>query len=92
MPSIHLYARDQEDIELCERRASKVKKLDLWDLLTPEQQFSACSLGATGFVLKFVRKVGDCHLAVFKRGSKVATVNCDGYINNSPQINLRKRK
>lgn len=72
-----------------ERRINNLDAIDLWDLLTKEQQFSACSLGQFGYHLSFVRSIGDCYLAILHAGDKVATINCHGEINTSPDIKLR---
>lgn len=72
-----------------DRRMDSLKGIELWDLLSPEQQFSACSLGQAGYLLSFVRRLNDCYLAVLTNGSKVATIDCQGHINTSIKLKMR---
>lgn len=83
---MNLATKVNEEID---RRVESQPNMDIWDLLTLEQQFSVCSLGQMGYLLSFVRKTSHCYMAILKSGNKVATIDCHGRINTSPQIKLR---
>ncbi len=62
----------------------------MWDRLSFSQQYAVCSLGQFGYLLTYVRSVGDHTLAILKQNDKVATINEAGVINISPAIALRQ--
>jgi hypothetical protein len=62
----------------------------MWDKLNFSQQYAVCSLGQFGYLLTYVRTVGDNSLAILKQNDKIATVNESGIININPAIICRK--
>jgi len=62
----------------------------MWDKLNFSQQYAVCSLGQFGYLLSYVRTVGDSSLAILKQDSKIATINESGIININPAIICRK--
>ena len=62
------------------RHQASVQEL-LWDKLNLSQQYAVCSLGQFGYILTFVRAIGDHTLAILKQNDKIATINEAGIIN-----------
>lgn len=62
----------------------------MWDKLNFSQQYTVCSLGQFGYLLTYVRSVGDSTLAILKQNDKVATINEAGEININPAVELRQ--
>lgn len=62
----------------------------LWDKLNLSQQYSVCSLGQFGYILTYVRAIGNSSLAILKQNDKIATINEAGIINVSPAIVCRQ--
>ncbi len=62
----------------------------MWDQLNLSQQYSVCSLGQFGYLLSYVRSVGESTLAILKQNDKVATINEAGNINTNPSIICRQ--
>jgi len=62
----------------------------MWDQLSFSQQYAVCSLGQFGYLLTYVRLIGNNTLAILKQNDKVATINEAGVININPAIVLRQ--
>lgn len=62
----------------------------LWDKLNLSQQYAVCSLGQFGYLLTYVRSIGDNTLAILKQDGKTATINEAGFINVSPTVSCRQ--
>jgi hypothetical protein len=78
-------------ISLLSDNRSKGYDLDImWDKLNLSQQYAVCSLGQFGYLLTYVRLVGDQTLAILKQSCKVATINEAGVININPSVELRQ--
>ena len=79
-----------EDAFLPDNRQQDYDKDNLWDKLNLSQQYSVCSLGQFGYLLTYVRLIGNNTLAILKQGNKVATINEAGVINVTPAIYCRE--
>lgn len=72
------------NILLSDKRQQNYDQDTLWDKLNLSQQYAVCSLGQFGYLLTYVREVGNKTLAILKQGDKVATINASGNINVTP--------
>jgi hypothetical protein len=62
----------------------------MWDKLNLSQQYAVCTLGQFGYLLTYVRSVGDTSLAILKQDGKMATINEAGIINVNPEVKCRQ--
>ncbi|AAZ26970.1 hypothetical protein [Colwellia psychrerythraea] len=62
----------------------------MWDKLNLSQQYAVCTLGQFGYLLTYVRSIGDARLAILKQDGKIATINEAGIINVNPAIKCRQ--
>jgi len=62
----------------------------MWNKLNLSQQYAVFSLGQFGYLLTYVRTLGDSVLAILKLDDKVATINEAGTINVNPVIDCRQ--
>jgi len=75
---------------LTDSREKNYDRDTMWDKLSFSQQYAVCSLGQFGYLLTYVRSIGDNTLAILKQNGKVATINEAGVINISPAVTLRQ--
>lgn len=62
----------------------------MWDKLNLSQQYAVCTLGQFGYLLTYVRSIGDTTLAILKQDGKMATINEAGIINVNPEVKCRQ--
>ncbi|TWX66781.1 hypothetical protein ESZ36_14575 [Colwellia demingiae] len=62
----------------------------MWDMLNLSQQYAVCTLGQFGYLLTYVRSIGDTRLAILKQDGKIATINEAGIININPAVKCRQ--
>jgi hypothetical protein len=62
----------------------------MWDKLNLSQQYAVCTLGQFGYLLTYVRSIGDTTLAILKQNGKMATINEAGIINVNPEVKCRQ--
>jgi hypothetical protein len=62
----------------------------MWDKLNFSQQYAVCTLGQFGYLLTYVRSIGDTTLAILKQDGKIATINEAGIINVNPEVKCRQ--
>jgi hypothetical protein len=62
----------------------------MWDRLNLSQQYAVCTLGQFGYLLTYVRSIGDTTLAILKQDGKMATINETGIINVNPEVKCRQ--
>ena len=74
---------------ITDSRQQEYDKDTMWDMLNFSQQYSVCTLGQFGYLLSYVRTIGDTSLAILKQGEKIATINEAGIINVNPEIRCR---
>ena len=72
------------------RRHLSLKRQVLWPNLNDNQKMSANSLSNYGFELSFIRNHANESLVGMILDGKTATINNDGDIDTSPDINIRK--
>ena len=75
---------------MTDSRQQEYDKDTMWDMLNFSQQYSVCILGQFGYLLSYVRTIGDTTLAILKQGEKIATINEAGIININPEVKCRK--
>jgi hypothetical protein len=75
---------------MTDSRQQEYDKDTRWDMLNFSQQYSVCILGQFGYLLSYVRTIGDTTLAILKQGEKIATINEAGIININPEVKCRK--
>lgn len=73
-----------------ERRQLEVKIQQLLRELTVAQQCSLSEISSFGYNLSFVRATPDGKLAVVQLDDGAITINDQGEIDHSPEINIRK--
>jgi len=71
-------------------RQQKHNKETMWDKLNFSQQYAVCTLGQFGYLLTYVRSIGDTTLAILKQDDKIATINEAGIINVNPDVMCRQ--
>ncbi len=62
----------------------------MWDKLNFSQQYAVCTLGQFGYLLTYVRSIGNTTLAILKQDGKIATINEAGIINVNPEVKCRQ--
>ncbi len=62
----------------------------MWDKLNFSQQYAVCTLSQFGYLLTYVRSIGDTTLAILKQDDKIATINEAGIINVNPKVKCRQ--
>jgi len=75
---------------MIDSRQQEYDKDTMWDMLNFSQQYSVCTLGQFGYLLTYVRSIGDTTLAILKQGEKIATINEAGIINVNPEVKCRQ--
>jgi hypothetical protein len=75
---------------LIDNRQQNDNQETLWDKLNLSQKFAVCNLGQFGYLLTYVRFIGNNTLAILKQDNKIATVNEAGVININPAITCRQ--
>jgi hypothetical protein len=75
---------------MTDSRQQEYDKDTMWDMLNFSQQYSVCTLGQFGYLLTYVRSIGDTTLAILKQGEKIATINEAGIINVNPEVKCRQ--
>lgn len=75
---------------MIDSRQQEYDKDTMWDMLNFSQQYSVCTLGQFGYLLTYVRSIGDTTLAILKQGEKIATINETGIINVNPEVKCRQ--
>ncbi|PKI14050.1 hypothetical protein CXF71_15820 [Colwellia sp. 12G3] len=78
------------NVFLTDSRQQNYDQDTLWEQLNLSQQYAACSLGQFGYLLTYVRSIGDNTLAILKQNDKIATINEAGTININPAISCRQ--
>lgn len=80
---------EQEQLRQFERRQVKLNTHQWWERLSMEQKFGVYQLQKFGYELAFIRNTESGPIAVAKRGEELATVDHEGDINLSPELQLR---
>lgn len=79
-----------DEPSLTDSRRQNYDQDTLWDKLNLSQQYAVCSLGQFGYLLTYVRKVGEHTLVILKQNDKVATINEAGIISINPAVAVRQ--
>jgi len=72
-----------------DRRQYSCEDNELWDRLNLSQKFSVRQLSQFGYKLEFIRYYDTGSLAVLMSDSGLATIDCHGEVDTSPDIQLR---
>ncbi|MGI2260740.1 hypothetical protein [Shewanella sp. GXUN23E] len=83
-------AANSQPLNAGDRRVTTKAPIDHWERLNPAQQFAFYSLVKLGYELLFVRNAysTEC-MAIARLNQQVATIDAQGEINFSPDIQLR---
>ena len=77
--------------ELGERRADHADTVDHWERLNAAQKFAFYALVKLGYELLFVRNFcSTTCLAIVRLNEQIATIDVEGDIEFSPQVELRQ--
>jgi len=72
------------------RRHRNVESYDWWEYLNYAQKFSVSSLFKYGYKIRFVRREEHKSMVVMSLEGNDVTVDEDGFIDTSPDIELRQ--
>jgi hypothetical protein len=91
MLNTQIQSNDSTDVAslFTDSRKEDFDRNTMWERLNFSQQYAVCSLGQFGYLLTYIRVIGDNTLAILKQNDKVATINEAGVINITPAISIR---
>ncbi|MEX1221255.1 MAG: hypothetical protein WEA82_03970 [Idiomarina sp.] len=87
-----LTEKEQAQLQQFERRRVELTTHQWWERLSMEQKFGVYQLQKFGYELAFIRNQEDGPIAVVKRDAELATVDKNGDVNLTPDLQLRDRR